>query len=347
MRDTGDTGLVYAGARAGCPDGARSPPAMERSPPSRPSHRPAADPEAAGFLTRLGAGLAPLEAELEAGPPGLWPHLFVVGVPRAGTTLFMQRVARHLGVGYPSNLMAAFRGAPAVGARLARILLVPGVGVGTQSTYGGTRGPAEPHELGGLWRELLGPGCYTEGADPPLDGARLARVLDAIAAAAAAPYISKALSFAWQLPAVADALPRAGFVHLVRDPVELGLSLLAGRSEYLGDPRAWLGLKPAGWEDQGSRPLPEQVAFQVHGILRALEAGLARVAPERVLRVAYPELCREPDAVLDRVAAWLAAAGTPVARLHGAAERVALAPPRPGPALEIAAALARLAEGAR
>lgn len=269
--------------------------------------------------------LAGLTREAPA-PTFTAPILLVVGAPRSGTTLLMQHLSRALGVTTADNIVARFWGAPALGVLLSRSLRAQAGGAAAAppeqaptSDYGVTRGVFEPHEFGYFWQRFFdfsAGHALSEHSLITADWAGLRRELaDMQAAGEGRPLCLKGVAVSQMLGALAEHLPEACFVVTDRDPADVAHSMLRAREARYGDARTWWSVEPRGHAAMAALPPVPQVAAQLAGILRGVEDGLSGVDPARVLRVAYADLCRTPDAVIDGVAALAERFGPPVARL--------------------------------
>ena len=85
------------------------------------------------------------------------PLVYIVGVPRSGTTLLSQMLCGYLPVGYINNLIARFWLKPSVGIRLSKTVLGEEARrhITLRSTHGTTEGASSPHEFGYFWRHWL------------------------------------------------------------------------------------------------------------------------------------------------------------------------------------------------
>jgi hypothetical protein len=252
------------------------------------------------------------------------PILLVVGAPRSGTTLLMQHLSRALAVTTADNVVSRFWGAPALGVLVSRSLRAQVGGEFTPdatptSDHGVTRGVFEPHEFGYFWQRFFdfsGGHALTEHTLITADWAGLRRELAEMQAAGEGlPLCLKGVAVSQVLGALAAHLPEACFVVTDRDPADVAHSMLRAREARYGDARTWWSVEPRGHEAMAALPPVPQVAAQLAGILRGVREGLSGVDPVRVLRVAYTDLCRTPDAVVDRVAALAGRFGAPVPRV--------------------------------
>ncbi len=257
------------------------------------------------FLSMLNDALESLEATLQVSGDSQHPLVFVLGLPRSGTTIVSQAIISRFGIGYVSNLTAAFWKAPVCGVRLARKLLTGEYLSCYQSDYGRTKGASEPHEFGYFWSTHLG---YTELAHgkvtetAPVDWAGVSSVLNSMAEAQGAPFLFKNLLCNWHASDLAASLSRSCFIVVKRNATDNALSLLNMRENMLGDRDKWASAKPAAYEWLKYEDCWTQVAGQVRYLQQELDAQIAVIAPSRVLEVDLEKFCASPSGYLERVA---------------------------------------------
>ena len=99
------------------------------------------DDKAEHFLDRLNLNLTSIEPLKDELPDRTWPLVFVLGLPRSGTTLLTQLLGHSLDVAVVNNLVARFWLAPVTGMRLSRIILGDEVHTNFLSDYGKTPHP--------------------------------------------------------------------------------------------------------------------------------------------------------------------------------------------------------------
>jgi hypothetical protein len=239
------------------------------------------------------------------------PIVFIVGVPRSGTTLLYQLVCTHLDVGYVSNAMARWWMAPVAAAHFRSPLGDTSRGGALVSDLGRTEGPHGPHEFGWFWQFHL----YHEDTDD-LDAEALANrdfqnaraELEGLAGYFKRTLVLKALAHVpYKIAWLKANLPQARFIWLHRDPVFVGQSILKSRENRFGDPNRWLSVRPRDVAQWKSRTPYEQVAHQVVDVTAAMEAAFASLGPTDGLHVEYDQLVRQPDAELRRIAEFCGA----------------------------------------
>ena len=279
---------------------------------------------AAGYRRneRLEALLEELNAALALGEAPLldrvqaprWPVVFVVGVPRSGTTVVLQCLARSGLVAWPSNLLARFYRAPYLGARIQQMLTDPvyrfrdefaeleaGTG-GLRSDLGKTRGLLAPNEFWYFWRRFF-PEPAEDWARAERRGlepaARFAAELALLERAFGRPFALKAMIANWNIPYLDRLLPRAVFVHVRRDPRFNAQSLIEARERFYGDRHAWYSFRPPEYPWLRRLDPLEQVAGQVLLTRRAVDAALAALPPERRLAIDYEAFCSRPQRLIE------------------------------------------------
>lgn len=265
------------------------------------------------------------------------PIIYLVGLPRSGTTLLSQLVSRQLEVGYINNLIARFWLRPSVGIRLSNALLGGHRrdSIELASTYGVTSDIVGPHEFGYFWRHWLNLDAQpthnlTSAAEQLLDKTGLRNALEReLLAEFNMPVVFKNVICGFQASLLTAVHSRSLFVIIRRDLYDVAASILHARQQRYGDYRAWWSLKPSTYEaiSQIDDPV-RQVVRQVRDCLTEMTAELAHPMVNTVY-VEYEDLCLEPNKVLERICAKLAAIGTPLALTAKLSSD--LTPSRPAP----------------
>lgn len=267
-------------------------------------------------LFAVNGALAPLERRLARRRcDARWPIAFIVGTPRAGTTLLSQLLARHLEVGYPSNFMARFWRAPVAAAlvegRVSRSRLWRSRDIPLESDYGRTRGAASPHEFGWFWRQRLDLGAsdaLTPAELAHTDADELRDELVALAGVFGRPFVWKNVNATvYHVRWLHQLLPDARFIRIRRDPLAVALSVLRARRLHYGDPQRWWSIRPRDVEAWRSRPWAEQIAHQITDVERALTAQTAELPAAAVACLGYEELLADPRGRLRALADFLGA----------------------------------------
>ncbi|MCW2921747.1 MAG: hypothetical protein JWL76_1621 [Thermoleophilia bacterium] len=244
--------------------------------------------------------------------------VFILGSPRSGTTLLYQLLVEAFDVGYLANVHAA---QPTDVARVEREQRPRTARSGSdfESTHGATKQPWGPSEAGEFWYRFFDRDRHQVDHAAPEDRTivQLRAAVRAFMDACGASVVFKNTINSLRVPALAAALPEARFVLIERDLTDNARSLLVGRGKR-GDLCTWWGARPTGVEQVEHRAPAEQVVWQAREVHDVARRALGELPPERTLHVTYDELCAAPRDLVDRVATWLAATGTPIERRPGA-----------------------------
>lgn len=229
------------------------------------------------------------------------PCIFIVGKPRSGTTLLSQLLSFHTEVGYINNLIASFWDAPLYGIKLSEKLLRQPAQTKFESHYGRTQGLHEPHEFGYFWAKLLDyPDLRERGLEheEKIDWNQFKKTLQNMSAAFGKPLVFKVFILSWHLKKTIESLPNSLVLHIERDSLECGLSLLKMRRDVLGDENEWSSVKPKEYEELRTLSPPEQVAGQLYYFEEAMKNQLNQIPETNKYEVSYEELCSQPAKVL-------------------------------------------------
>jgi len=287
-----------------------------------------------GEIVKLGrdiarAVLAQLEPVARRMAPKLdIPPIFIVGLPRVGSTLASILATRHLRSAYFSNLLMATPASPVLTAMLA----------GPQRAFGGTddlanrfgetshsQGPSQGYRF---WNLHLG----TSETPAPLDETRKAMLRQTIAALqgiAGGPFINKWQKNGLRIPFLADLFPGSVFIEITRDPLETALSILSARRQSRGGEAGWFSVRPSTLTLSEYFSVHEQIAAQVAATRAIIDRDLGGLPKANVQTYAYTAICADPKGWLHLVASrYEAATGVPVALRDVPAQALSARRPR-------------------
>ena len=245
--------------------------------------------------------LAGLERGLLAAP---WrcrePVLFVLGLPRSGTTLVSQVLVSRARVAYFTRGVGRNPRAPVLVSAAQRLRFGPYVS-NFASEYGKVRIQNAPREAGGVWMRFFPRDAYVGAEDLPRDAVvRLRRMVAATQLSfGGLPFVNKNVKHMLRIPALASAFPRAHFLVVRRDPQDVALSIWRARHKQQSDPQNWWSVRPPEYAALRDRPVAEQVVGQIVGLRDRMQHDLANLAPGRVTWLDYASFCARPDSVFD------------------------------------------------
>jgi hypothetical protein len=256
--------------------------------------------------------------------------IFLVGCGRSGTTVIYEALCEHRDLAWISNYTER---AP----RLPQLAALATVRHLQHPPKGAVRGVQwRPHPVEGyrLWDWCAGelPG----GVNRPLDAADVTdvarrRTVKAVAAhlryQRAARFLNKNTRNARRIPYLLEIFPDAHFVHIVRDPRAVALSL--ARVAFWPDLPIWWAndRTPSELERSGRSMVSIAAEFWVREVTQ-VRADAQALAPDRFVEVAYEDFVNEP---VDGVARLLEGLGLPTSEEVDRAVRARVrSDPRPG-----------------
>jgi len=239
------------------------------------------------------------------------PVVFIVGLPRSGTTPLAQLMIQRFRLGYVSNLIAKFWAAPEVGIALVREI---SQGAGSfssllNSQYGFTEGYEGHHEFGYFWRrwfDFKETHYLDRDAQAQVDVKRLKKSLSVMEKAWQRPlFFKNAAALPLQTAFLANILPTSMFIHIKRDPLDVAASLLKGRRKYMGDETKWFSIKPREYTFLKNKSVPEQIAGQIYYTQKEIDKQLEQVPPHRKFTLMFSDLFPNADYELHRIGRFL------------------------------------------
>lgn len=263
------------------------------------------DMEPGALIARLNEYLPSVPASVGSVRP-----IFIVGLPRSGSTLLVQLLVAHLRLGYATNLVARFWNRPAYGVALNRALSKdPGAIVEVDSRYGETEGYEGHHEFGWFWARWFEYGeshrIERERWDC-IDTHALRSELAAMEHAWGRPLIFKnppALSM--QVCFFEQYLDKPLFIYLRRSEPEVAASLWRARLNSREGTGCWFSTRPPDVRELKRLEPEEQVVGQVRSTRREIEDQLSRVPSRRIRKVDYEDIVGAPEATLRGLGGWL------------------------------------------
>lgn len=230
------------------------------------------------------------------------PQLFILGLPRTGTTLIYQYIVHRLKVAYFTNSVGRYPLAPCVitwAQNCQRRTYVSDF----KSTYGKVEGSLGPREAGGFWNRYFDSEAYQRFSDiTPESVQNLQRTICCVQRIYGdVLFVNKNVKHLLRIQALKEIYPRCFFLVVERDLAESALSLLRGRRALLDDPHQWWSVHPPNYEYLRDLPLTEQIAGQLVSLTDRMEQDLAEVPSHRLLRIPYDSFCRDPEALIRHI----------------------------------------------
>lgn len=240
-----------------------------------------------------------------------YPPIFIGGLPRAGTTLVYQVLCHCFELAYATELTNMLPVAPALATGLCRCLGRAYVS-DFQSRYGKSAGISSPGE-GIMWNVWFDKGRhYASGDLPTRDVRDVVRMVGRIERLVGRPFVNKNLRHNQRLRVLADLFPSAVFLLVLRNPRDVALSLLRGRMEMYGDPRAWFSIRPRSFPAREELTPETEVVYQIQGLVTDLQEDIRTIGPERFMVIRYETFCQALSSCMQQLTDFLISHGIPV-----------------------------------
>jgi hypothetical protein len=260
------------------------------------------------FHKKFTGSLSSLESELEVETAENHLNIFVMGLPRSGTTLLTQLLYKNTDLYCTNNLIARFWKTPLVGAQLSKYTVSENPSDHYQSDYGRTSEIDHPHEFSWFWHDLLavqGVDQYEpEKASSSIDWKKIRTKIINLNAILEGGLVFKPMELlGFHLPRFAELFKRALFVYVRRDPMDVALSISKARQAHGCGEDSWWGSYPpkAIYDKLKQKREALQVAHQVLYFKSLYEKMLALVSNEQVLQTNYESVCAHPSGFLEQV----------------------------------------------
>lgn len=243
------------------------------------------------------------------------PPIFVVGVPRSGTTLLTQLIVDHFDVGYISNAVSTYWRCPLMG-----LMWNPLAKAGNHeydSFLGQTEGKNAPNEFGYFWQWWMKHDTHDDLDEEHLDRIRWEKIraeITALSCYLERPLVFKNLVyFNYKISRIASEFPRSKFIYVTRDPVFTVQSILEARRKRYGTVNEWWSIRPANVHLLKNLEPEEQVAAQYADVSRAISRALDQLDKSRWLTVRYEDIGNVSD-ILSQLSALFGLGASPVLR---------------------------------
>lgn len=251
--------------------------------------------------------LKPLESlALHIGEPIPFPPIFIISLPRSGSTLLYLLAVRKFRLSYFSNFTMACPASPGILTAVGAPFGACGGAASLDNSFGETRGwsgPNQGYRAWNLWfptdRDFVEP-----AAVPPRHRRKLRQTVGLVEKAARAPFINKWQRNATRVQALHAVFPEAVFLHLWRDSLLTAQSVLLARRRLLSSPDSWFSAMPRNYLHDPRKSQLQLAAEQVALLERDLEEDKDALGRDRFFELDYEALCRSPDEALDAFARW-------------------------------------------
>jgi hypothetical protein len=237
--------------------------------------------------------------------------VFIVGLPRSGTTLLYQLLLNYFDWVYlPRSMRFCYR-FPVTAYKLQRLLLPEPKGFEYQSDYGAFAfhdilaqpwRPSEGHQIWQRWFPEK-PTHYHEGDLSPEAIDDMRSMIAGLMAVSGKPFLNKNPRHSLRLRSLSQAFPKALFIVLQRESLYVAQSLYRARIRIRPKPDPnddWWGARPREYMYLKDADPMRQAVGQTKAIEHELKTQLQSL-PNRYIELDYQQMCRNPAQVLHDV----------------------------------------------
>jgi hypothetical protein len=230
------------------------------------------------------------------------PQVFVIGLPRTGTTLIYQYIVHRLAISYFTNGVGKYFKSPCLITYIQH-KLYGNYQSDFISHYGKVAGPNAPREAGSFWGRFFGFDNYINYSE--VDKKDVHTIRNTIACIqnifGDVPFVNKNVKHMLRIDTLCGIFPKVHLVIVERDLEDVAISTLRSRYNNLSDPNKWWSVKPPNFDELKGLETFEQVGYQLISLQKKLSFDLSKIAHSRVIRLSYEEFCTNPDSIIEKI----------------------------------------------
>ena len=234
-----------------------------------------------------------------------FPPVFIVGVPRSGTTLLYQLMMSAFKFAYIPNVANTWYQCPITATRWALRWCQPYQSL-FASRHGYEQGCLAPSEAGNIWNRWF-PYEKREGFNYTPAGwlsdsaqQEIVRCVAHIEQLFDAPFLTKNVKMSVRIAALREMFPGALFIHISRDPLDAALSLLVVRRK---NNKEWWSVLPREYAELEALPELEQVCKQVYFTEQNILDDVKGIS-DRVHSLPYSTVCSQPHLTITELSQY-------------------------------------------
>lgn len=221
--------------------------------------------------------------------------VFIIGLPRSGSTVLYQLITDMFDVTYFDNLVNLGRENIHFSVQVSKILFKNRPHRSYTSKYGNTtsEGLHAPAEAGPLWYRWFPKDVseVTMEMMSPKKMRHMKATVCSIMKREKKPLIVKNLHMILRMKVLREVFPDARYIYIRRDPLFIAQSIYLGRQKNLDDIQAeWWSVPFPGYESLLGAPVEKQIAHQVVELQRIIEHELSMVSKKNIFRLDYESL---------------------------------------------------------
>lgn len=228
-----------------------------------------------------------------------YPPVFIIGLPRSGTTLTYQLITNYFEVTYINNFINRHSKAPFISLLLSKIIIKNTQHNCFTSDYGYTKHPNAPSEAGKLWFRLLEIN-KTKGHNREINVKAknvFATFIKVWTRVNKKPMVIKNLRFGQRIELIDECFPDSLFVVIKRDVFFNLQSIIVAKDEMIKSLRSWCIDQDCLMIDDKYK-LTYKIMKQIQEMY---EESLKNISSDRILELHYEDICSDSKDVLQQI----------------------------------------------
>jgi hypothetical protein len=260
------------------------------------------------FFNELNEDLVSLEKKMYVDFEENYPNIFIIGLPRTGSTLLYQILFNNLDISCTNNFMAKFWNVPLVASKLSKNFFSRKPKF-FDSQFGQTDDIRSPHEFSWYWQSRLHM-SNIEFYDPEkvrdkIDWVKLKNELLGMNDIFQKPLVHKPMELlAYFFEDFYKLFNKGIFIYIKRDLESVALSLINARLKKNGNLNSWWGSFPNNnkYHFLKDEDFSKQIAGQVYYLNKMYDEIILKFKDQnRFFIVEYSDLCKNPQDVIDKI----------------------------------------------
>lgn len=231
------------------------------------------------------------------------PPVFIIGPPRAGSTILYQYMTNYLDVSYINNFMNYFVEVLFTSSITSKKMLGNKPHNSFRSNRGNTEGLISPNEGGNFWYRWVGREThfvdFNEVSQRDMEEIRT--TITAITNRHHRPVVFKNMNAGLRLRLIKQIFPGSVIIIAKRDPIMTAQSIIFSREKGGGNRNTWWSIKPKEYPEIKDLPYEEQVVKQIYYIQKQIDEDIKLFGSGQHIEIHYRDFCDNPKDVLDQI----------------------------------------------
>lgn len=220
--------------------------------------------------------------------------VFIIGVPRSGSTILYQLITNCLDVLYPDNVVNMCRENPYLGFWLSQLMFDDKPHNCFTSNYGRSGALHGPSELGNFWKKWLPVDQHFVdfGEIDETSKNEIQTIFYHLITKYKKPLIYKNLAMGQRLRLIKEFAPNAKLIYIKRDPLYNIQSIFIKSRQNC---EQWWSIKPGNWQDLSRMDCLKRSVYQYYYLEKQIQHDLQFFASEQLMTVMYDDIVKTAE----------------------------------------------------